>query len=196
MEGFDQPFVFMKNFGTWLDLQYGGESSGGWVSINAIPTAAHTIWGVLIGKLLMGEKSLKSKLKSMVFIGLALVIVGYLMDPITPIIKRISTSSFVIVSGGWSILTLAFLFWIIDMKRLNGRWTLFFSVVGMNSLFIYLFSHVDGAKFIEHILHPFSYAIFGTWGIFSAEVFTSMFVWMSLWGICYWMYRNKIFIKI
>ncbi len=55
--------LFLKNFGTWLDLQYGGESSGGWASINAIPTAAHTIWGVLIGKLLMGEKSLKTKLK-------------------------------------------------------------------------------------------------------------------------------------
>ena len=196
VEGFDQPFVFMKNFGTWLDLQYGGESSGGWVSINAIPTAAHTIWGVLIGKLLMGEKSLKSKLKIMVFIGLALVIVGYLMDPIIPIIKRISTSSFVIVSGGWSILTLAFLFWITDIQKLNGRWTLFFTVVGMNSLFIYLFSHVGGAKFIEPILHPFTYSIFGPLGTLSAEVLTSMLVWMSLWGICYWMYKNKIFIKI
>ena len=42
---------------------------------------------------------LKTKLKLMIITGLTLVIVGYLMDPITPIIKRISTSSFVIVSG-------------------------------------------------------------------------------------------------
>lgn len=196
VEGFDEPFVNQKNFGFWLDLQYGGESSGGWASINAIPTAAHTIWGVLIGKLLMGEKSLKTKLKTMVFIGLALIMVGYLMDPITPIIKRISTSSFVIVSGGWSILTLAFLFWIIDFLRLKGKWTLFFSVVGMNSLFIYLFGHVGGAKLIEQILHPFTYAIFDRWGVLSAEILTSIFVWMSLWWICYWMYKNKIFIKI
>jgi len=196
VEGFDQPFVYLKNFGTWLDLQYGGESSGGWASINAIPTAAHTIWGVLIGKLLMGQKSLKTKLKIMIITGLALVIVGYLMDPITPIIKRISTSSFVIVSGGWSILSLAFLFWIIDLLQFKGKWTLFFSVVGMNSLFIYLFAHVGGGEFIEHIIHPFTYAFFDHWGTLYAQILTSVFVWMALWGICYWMYKNKIFIKI
>ena len=196
VEGFDQPFVNLKNFGIWLDLQYGGESSGGWASINAIPTAAHTIWGVIIGKLLMGEKSLKTKLKIMVITGFALIIVGYLMDPITPIIKRISTSSFVIVSGGWSILTLAFLFWIIDLLKFKGKWTLFFSVVGMNSLFIYLFAHVGGGEFIEHILHPFTYAIFGHWGVLSAQILTSIIVWLALWGICYWMYKKRIFIKI
>lgn len=196
VEGFDEPFVIMKNFGTWLDFQYNGESSGGWASINAIPTAAHTIWGVLIGKLLMGAKSLKTKLKTMVLIGLALILVGYLMDPITPIIKRIATSSFVVVSGGWSILTLAFLFWILDILKLNGKWILLFGVVGMNSLFIYLFGHIGGAKIIEHILHPFTYAIFNPWGVHLAELLTSTLVWMSLWWICYWMYKSKIFIKI
>ena len=196
VEGFNHAFVLKENFGTWLDLQYGGESSGGWASFNAIPTAAHTIWGVLVGQLLMSKKSLKKKLKILILAGVFLVILGYLMDPITPIIKRIATSSFVIVSGGWSLLVLALLFWIIDILNFKGKWTFFFSVVGMNSLFIYLFSHVGGAKFIEQILHPFTYAIFGNWDTLLAQILTAVFVWAALWGICYWMYKNKLFIKI
>jgi len=196
VEGFDHAFVYKENFGTWLDLQYNGASSNGWASFNAIPTTAHTIWGVLIGKLLMSEKSLNKKLKFMILIGVSLVIVGYLMDPITPIIKRIATSSFVIVSGGWSILALAFLYWIIDILNFKGSWTLFFSVVGMNSLFIYLFAHVGGGGFIEVILHPFTFAIFDHWGNLFAQITISIFIWASLWGICYWMYKKRIFIKI
>ncbi len=196
VEGFNHPFVFMENFGTWLDLQYNGASSDGWASFNAIPTTAHTIWGVLIGKLLMSNRSSNKKLTVMIIVGVLLVTIGYLMNPITPIIKRIATSSFVIVSGGWSILALAFLFWIIDILKLKGSWTLFFSIVGMNSLFIYLFAHVGGGNFIEVILHPFTFTIFDYWGNLFAEIMTSIFIWVALWGICYWMYKKRIFIKI
>ena len=196
VEGFNHAFVINENFGAWLDMQYGGESTDGWVSFNAIPTAAHTIWGVLIGKLLMGNKPPIRKLRIMIISGLLLIAMGYLLDPITPIIKRIATSSFVIVSGGWSILALALLYWIIDILKLKGNWTLFFGVVGMNSLFIYLFSHVGGANFIEQIIHPFSFAIFGSGGVLFAQIMSSALVWVALWGICYWMFKNRLFIKI
>jgi predicted acyltransferase len=100
VEGFNHAFVQKENFGAWLDLLYGGYN--GWAAFNAIPTAAHTIWGVLAGKLLMSDKPAMIKFKQLLIVGVLLVVVGYLMDPFIPIIKRISTSSFVIVSGGWS----------------------------------------------------------------------------------------------
>lgn len=197
VEGFNQPFVPNNNFGTWLDLQYGGADLGGsWVSFNAIPTAAHTIWGVLVGKLLMSEQPAMKKLTQLLIAGIVLVVAGYLLNFITPIIKRISTSSFVIVSGGWSILAMAFFFWIADMKKAVKYWGFFFAVVGMNSLFIYLFAHLDGAPFIENILHPFTHALFDWTGELNANMITAFFVWMALWGICYWMYRKRLFIKI
>ena len=196
VEGFNHPFVANENFGTWLDLQYGGADLGGsWVSFNAVPTAAHTIWGVLVGKLLLSDKQGLTKFKQMIFAGFLLVVIGYIMDPVTPIIKRISTSSFVIVSGGWSIIAMALFYWIIDIKKVD-KLTLFFSVVSMNSLFIYLFAHVDGGAFIEIILHPFSYAIFGWVGDHAVQVITSILVWGALWGLCYWMYVKRLFIKI
>ncbi|HEY0058318.1 MAG TPA: heparan-alpha-glucosaminide N-acetyltransferase domain-containing protein, partial [Flavisolibacter sp.] len=48
MPGFDQPFVEYKNFGSWLDTIISSKvNEDGWVAVNFIPTAAHTIWGVL-----------------------------------------------------------------------------------------------------------------------------------------------------
>ncbi len=194
--GFTQPFVPDHNFGAYFDLLISGELSGGhWVSFNAIPTTAHTIWGVLVGMLLMSKRSAKEKVKILFLTGLAGVIVGYALDPITPIIKRISTSSFVIVSGGWSILALAFSYWLIDIKKYR-KWVFVFAVVGMNPLFIYLFAHIGGAKLLTKVVKPFSMGLFSWMGELYAEIITASIVWFLLWYICYWLYKKKIFIKI
>lgn len=196
VHGFNHPFVPNENFGTWLDLQYGGaDLHGHWVSFNAIPTAAHTIWGVLAGKLLMSERTDRQKLRILVIAGLIGVIAGYALDPVTPIIKRICTSSFILVSGGWTLLSLAFSFWLIDMMNLK-KWPLFFVIVGLNPLFIYLFANVGGSGFVERIVHPFTMALFGWTGEVSAEILTSLVVLFILWYICYWLYKRKIFIRI
>jgi len=46
--------------------------------------------------------------------------VGYALDlfSITPIIKKIATSSFVLVSGGFSMLVLLLSYYLIDIKKL------------------------------------------------------------------------------
>ena len=105
VHGFNQPFTPDHNFGSYVDFLISGElSSGSWVSFNAIPTTAHTIWGVLAGQLLLSKRKSYDKIKIMIVFGVVALIIGYALDPITPIIKRISTSSFVIVSGGWCLM--------------------------------------------------------------------------------------------
>jgi predicted acyltransferase len=196
LEGFNHPFVANENFGTWLDIQYGGaDLNGHWVSFNAIPAAAHTIWGVLAGQLLMSKKPAMEKLKILVIAGIAGLVLGYSLDLVTPIIKRISTSSFVVVTGGWTILTLAFSYWLIDIKK-QRNWSLFFAIVGMNPLFIYLFAHVGGADFIEKVIHPLTLTLFGWSGKLTENILASMVVLFLMWYICYWLYRKKIFINI
>lgn len=196
VEGFNHAFVPNENFGTWLDLQYGGADLGGhWVSFNAIPTTAHTIWGVLAGQLLMSQRKPGQKLKILLLAGAIGLVVGYGLNPITPIIKRICTSSFVIVSGGWTFLTLAFSYWLIDIKK-KQKWSIFFRVVGMNPLFIYLFAHVGGAVLIEGILHPFTFALFGWMGTLTASILTRALVLFFLWYICHWLHKKKIYIRI
>ena len=194
--GFNQPYVPDHNFGAYVDLLIGGElSTGHWVSFNAIPTTAHTIWGVLAGQLLLSERNAGSKLKILIISGLIGIVLGYAMNPVIPIIKRISTSSFVIASGGWSILVLALSYWVIDIKK-SRKWVIFFAVVGMNPLFIYLFAHVGGADLVYDIVKPFSMGLFSWMGLLTAKIITSSIVLFLLWYICYWLYKRKIFIKI
>jgi predicted acyltransferase len=196
VEGFNHPFVANENFGTWLDLQYGGANlSGHWVSFNAIPSTAHTIWGVLTGQLLMSKKPPVKKLAILVTAGIIGLVAGYALNPVTPIIKRICTSSFILASGGWTILTLAFFYWIIDIMKLK-KWTFFFVIVGMNPLFIYLFAHIGGARFLMNVIHPFTITLLGWTGESIAGILTSLIVLFLLWYICYWLYKKKIFIKI
>lgn len=197
LEGFNQPFVAGHNFGYWIEYVIAGEGGhvSSWASLNALSTSAHTIWGVLVGKILISDSVASKKLKQLVIAGVVLVIVGYGLDSVTPIIKRIATTSFVIASGGWAVLAMAFSYWLIDVRK-NTRWVIFFSVVSMNCLFIYLFSNVGGASLLAEIYHPFTFALFGWAGEFTSEIVTSFCVWGSLWYLCYWMYKRKFFIKI
>jgi predicted acyltransferase len=194
--GFNEAFVPDRNFGSYVDLLLMGKlSRGHWVAFNAVPTTAHTMWGVLAGQLLKSERLPWQKIKILVIAGLIGVTAGYALNPVTPIIKRICTSSFVIVSGGWCLLALAFSYWLIDVKKIQN-WARFFCYVGMNSLFIYLFTETGGDQWLAGIVTPFALGIFGWTGQLPANIAASLMVWGLLWYLCYWLYQRKIFIKI
>ena len=194
--GFNQPFVEDHNFGAYIDLLISGElSSGHWVSFNAIPTTAHTMWGVLAGQWLMSKRTPNQKTMAFIIAGLAGLLIGYALDLYTPIIKRICTSSFVIASGGWCFLALALSYWVIDVKKIQ-KWSIFFAIVGMNPLFIYLFTNVGGGGMVIRIAKPFTMALFGWSGELYGEIMTGLAAWAMLWYMCYWLYQRKIFIRI
>ena len=196
VSGFNQPFVPDHNFGAYFDLLISGElSEDHWVSFNAFSTSAHTIWGVLAGMLLMSNRTPVQKVKILVIAGLIGVVAGYALNPVTPIIKRIYTSSYVIASGGWTLLAFTFCYWLIDVKKLQ-KWAKFLVIVGMNPLFIYLFAHVGGGSFISQIAKPFTMGIFGWTGDLMAKIITGLVALFLLWYICYCLYKKKIFIKI
>ncbi len=194
--GFNQPFVPDHNFGSYVDLLLMHKlSRGHWVAFNAVPTTAHTMWGVLAGQVLRSDRPAQRKIRILVIAGLIGVIIGYALNPVTPIIKRICTSSFVIVSGGWCLLALAFSYWLIDVRKIQS-WPKFFAYVGMNSLFIYLFTETGGAAWLARIVKPFAAGFFGWTGDLPAKILASLIVWALLWSICYWLFRRKIFIRI
>jgi len=199
VEGFNHPWVPYENMGAWFNNQIEGvDKASIWASINAVSTSAHTIWGVLFGKLLMSDRPVKKKIQIMVMAGLAGLIVGYSLDflNITPVIKKIATSSFVFASGGWAILALTFCYWLIDVQKLFAKGSKFFIIVGMNCIFIYLFFEVGGAELVSKIIAPFTSTLFSWGGVLTVDIMTSLAVWASLWYICYWLYKNRLFIKI
>ena len=196
LDGFNHPFIPGENFGAWLNIQISGKEDGGhWAIFNAIPTAAHTIWGVVAGQLLMSNRRWKKKTGFLVIAGVVALAVGYSLTPLTPIIKRISTSSFVLVSGGYALLALALSYWVIDVLKYR-KGVMFFNVVGMNPLFIYLFSHIGGAALITTCIHPFTSGLLTWAGSWWVDFTTGAIVLFLLWYICYWLFKRRIFIRI
>jgi predicted acyltransferase len=194
--GYDSPFEPAKNFGAYVDMLISGQlSKGHWVSFNAIPTTAHTMWGVLAGQLLMSDLKSFQKLKVLIITGVACLIVGYGLSPFIPIIKRICTSSFVFASGGWCLLALALSYWIIDIKG-TGKWPLIFAIVGNNCLFIYLFKSVGGGNFLYRLPMPISNLLFSWLSESAVLIANGLFTWFLLWYLCYWLYKKNIFIKV
>ena len=199
LEGFNHPWVPYENLGAWVNNKIEGvDKASIWASLNAIPTIAHTVWGVLCGFVLMSTRTSGEKIKLLVMAGIAGLLIGYALDwmNITPIIKKIATSSFVFATGGWSILALCFCYWLIDVQKQLSGVAKFFIIVGMNSIFIYLFMHVGGADIIREIFTPFTKAFFSWAGAMAVAIITSLLVWAALWYICYWLYKRKIFFKI
>lgn len=196
VEGFTDAFGAGKNFGAWFNILISGNEDGGhWAMFNAIPTTAHTIWGVLVGKWLMTQSTQKQKAIALVISGVCLIAVGLLLSIYTPVIKRISTSSFVAVTGGISVLSFAFFYWYYDILGKNQlAW--FLAVVGMNPLFIYIFSHVGGSELIHKIVVPFTGVLTAWMPEWMSGVATGMVVLGLLWYFCYWLYKKQIFIRI
>ena len=199
VEGFNHSWVNYENLGAWVNIRIEGvDKTSEWATLNAVSTIAHTVWGVLCGKLLMSELAVKKKIQTLIFAGSMALIAGYSLDllNITPIIKKIATSSFVFASGGWSILVLCLCYWLIDVKKLFATGPNMFKIVGMNSIFIYLFFEIGGSGFLRKIFIPFTNALFSWAGSLTVNIMTSLTVWAALWYICFWLYKNKLFIKI
>ncbi len=200
ISGFDQPFTDQHNFGNYMDLVLMNKiNDGGWVAINCVSTTAHVIWGAMAGSLLLSKKSAHDKLKYLIFFGIGLLVLGFGLDRagITPIIKKIATSSFVLASGGWVLLFLAVSYWWVDMRK-HQKHLLFFLLFGMNSIFIYLFFEIVGSRWFNEyvfaftggllpLIHigPFWTQLLGCLTVFALEV-----------GILYFLYRKKIFFKL
>ncbi|MFI5185883.1 MAG: hypothetical protein ACHQF0_04115 [Chitinophagales bacterium] len=135
----------------------------------------------------------------MVLWGTLCLIVGYALDitAIDPIIKRIATSSFVIISLGYCLLALAFCYWRIDVRN-HKKHLKFWTIVGMNSIFIYLFFEIVGSRWFNDYVFTITGAfmkLFGTPPVLSA-VISSLCIFALEWELCYFLYRKKIFLKL
>ncbi len=197
--GFDQPFTDQHNIGNYIDLVLMNKiNPDGWVAINCLPTAAHTIWGAVAGKLLLSARPSGDKLRWLVVTGVAALAVGHGMDwTVTPIIKRIATSSFVLASGGYCLLGLAACYWAFDVRKYRaGTW--FFIVVGMNSLFIYLFFEIVGNRWFTEYVTTITNGLMSMASVPATAmgIISALVVFTLEWQLCYFLYRKHIFYKV
>lgn len=115
--------------------------------LSTLPAIALSLFGILAGRLLKNaEVSPHRKTALLYAFGAAGIVLGLLWSLQFPLIKRIWTSSFILVAGGLSAWLLATFYYLIDVKKKQG-WCRPFVWVGCNALIVYM-----GARAI-----PFSY---------------------------------------
>jgi len=140
------------------------------------------------------------KVKTFLLWGIVLLILGFGMDllGITPIIKRIATSAFTLASGGFALIALALSYWYIDVKDHQKKWMRVFSVVGTNSIFIYLFSETVGHQWFTGFGKIFTEGLLKPLGISEAVILVAnaLFVLFMFWYLTYFLDKKKVYFKI
>ena len=153
--------------------------------LTTVPVVVTCLLGVFAGLLLQsGNFYDKWKLIYLVALGAAGILAGLLWSLQFPIVKRLWSPSFVLVTGGISSILLGLFYWLVDVKQWRW-WCQPFVWIGMNSVTIYFsrslldFTRV-GARFTSSH-HELLAAITGT-----------------LLGIllCRFLYVRKIFLRI
>jgi heparan-alpha-glucosaminide N-acetyltransferase len=177
-------------------------NGGGYQTLSFIPSMATTLFGVLAGMLLLLDQKLWWKILILFVWGLAFLAIGTLADShvwpgqgewcYAPVVKRIWTPSWAIYSTGWTLVTLALLVMVIDAWGWKG-WSFPLYVVGMNSIAMYVMSWLLKPWLKVTFRTHLGKDIFaGTYG----PILESTLLVLVLWLICYWMHRQRIYIRI
>lgn len=195
-------------FDRWL---LGRNYSGLYVGLNAIPSAATIIFGVMAGTLIAsaesGRRSAETKgagpgaspaarkriCRILLIAGVAGIAFGLAVSPWFPLIKRIWTPSFAIYAAGWTTLMLLAFYWSIEVMGWR-KWSFPLVVVGMNSIAAYVLGNSFGGWFrsasnawIGWLKEPLGEAWFP---VFQRGLFA-----VAAWGVLYWLWHRRIFFK-
>jgi predicted acyltransferase len=107
--------------------------------LSTLPAIATALLGLLAGKWLTSPASPWRKVAALIAAGLLLLALGWAWHPFFPVIKKIWSSSFVLVAAGWSALLLGLFYAIVDVLGWR-RGLAPFLWVGSNPIALYLCS--------------------------------------------------------
>jgi predicted acyltransferase len=136
-----------QNLTNWIDKNYlpfrkwdGDHDPEGLLS--TLPAIGTCLLGVLAGIFLKNSpKSPTAKSAALVVAGVGCLAVGFAWGLQFPIIKKLWTSSFVLVAGGYSLILLGVFHQVVDVFRWR-TWCAPFVWIGMNAIFIYMASNL------------------------------------------------------
>ncbi len=175
--------------------------------LSSVPAVATVLLGYIAGHIIRKSLNTMDVIKKMTFYGVILVGLGMLWNLEFPINKPIWTSSYVLYTGGWAMLFLAFLLFVIDEKGYK-KWATPALHFGTNPLFIYVFSWLYIATIaffqvpspeggdVSIYNYLYTYVCVPIAGNMNGSLLFAVGHIIFFWSICYWLYKRKIFIKI
>lgn len=175
--------------------------------LSTLPAVATALAGIFTGEWLRTQKSQNEKLIGLFVVGSVAAAAGAVFGWFFPINKNLWTSSYVVLTAGLALLTLAVIFYVVDLRG-RDRWATPFLVFGTNSIVAYVLSGLL-AKILLKIrwadaegstvsLNSWLYhRFFASWipEYFASLAWAAVHV-VAILGITWLLYRKKIFIKI
>ncbi len=167
--------------------------------LSTIPAVATCLLGVFAGFLLRNQTLQgKQKVVWLISFGVAGAALGWLWGAQFPVIKKIWTSSYVLVAGGYSAILLGIFYLIVDVWQ-SRAWCQPFVWMGMNSITIYLASNIVGgfrrlaARFVGGDVRIFldGHVAKG----FGEMVISIVGLLLAFW-LVHFLYKRKIFLRL
>ena len=163
--------------------------------LSTVPAIVTAMLGVFTGEFVrMPEEKVSGKKKSLYMAGaaLGLLAVGLLWSLNFPINKSLWTSSFVLVVGSYCVGMFALFYYIIDVRK-RQKWTLFFRVIGMNSITIYLAQRIiNFGNANRFLFEGLADKLPEQWGVVLMKAGYVAVCWLFL----YFLYKKKTFLKV
>jgi predicted acyltransferase len=200
LKGVFEPGLNLANY---LDAKYlpGKKWDKTWDPegiLSTLPAIASCLLGVLAGLFLKTSRvDDRKKVLWLIGAGVASVVAGFAWGLQFPVVKKIWTSSFVLVAGGYSAILLGGFYLVVDVLKFQG-WCQPFIWIGMNPITIYLTDNVVSfrrvaARFLGGNVKDFFDATvtsgFGDLVLSLGEVGLAIL-------LAWWLYRRRIFLRL
>jgi predicted acyltransferase len=153
---------------------------------STIPSIATVLFGVTAGHWLRRvDRAGLTKAVGLALAGAVSLACAFAWDKVFPFNKNLWTSSFVLLTSGYSLILLSIFYLIVDVWKIRG-WSFFFVVIGANAITIYLGQSLIrfdelGRLVFTHDLHPVLQESTGL-----------ALKWILLW----FLYRQRIFLRV
>ncbi|WP_064198604.1 MULTISPECIES: acyltransferase family protein [Emticicia] len=161
---------------------------------STIPAIGTGLLGIFAGNYLKNvtTKTPTQKAATLAISGLVCLIIGGSWGIVFPINKNLWTSSFMLYAGGCSLLLLSLFYFIIDVLQYQ-RWAFFFTIIGLNSILIYMSGLVINWYYAANGLFRWLAQLVGE---NYHEVIIALAVIAIKWAFLRAMYHYKIFLRV
>lgn len=164
--------------------------------LSALPAIVTAMLGIFTGELIrLPRERMSGNHKTLwMLAGAAVLAVAAVAgNGFVPVNKMLWSSTFVCAVGAYSLAMMALFYYVIDVRGLNGRWTLLFRVVGMNSITIYMAQRIVNFGGISDFFFG------GAAGLCPEDVaalVSAVGYVVVCWLFLYFLYRKQVFLKI
>ncbi len=196
-------FAKGANLANYLDSQWlpGKKYDGSWDPeglLSTLPAIGTCLLGVFAGLWVKRDDvSAGRKVAWLIAAGAASVALGFLWGLQFPVIKKIWTSSFVLVAGGYSAFLLAVFYQVVEVWRWQ-RWAQPFVWIGLNPITAYLASNIIGFRRLAtrfaggDVMNFFNAVVVPGFG----ELMISIVGLGLAFLLCWFLHRRKIYLRL